>query len=325
MNFSAHIEEWEMKQPFRIAGVEWINTRSLVVQLSAGGHIGRGEAQGVYYLDETAESILAEVEAVAGKIGPGFNRQDLQRLLPPGGARNALDCALWDLECKQSRKSIWQLTGINPKPVTTVFTIGIESTAAAMAEKAARATDAPVLKVKLDAHEPFEKLAAVRAARPDAKLVVDANQGWDFALLKELLPRCASLGLEMIEQPLKRGSDAELEGFVSPITLCADESCLHTGELEVAARRYSMINIKLDKTGGLTEALNLAKAARAKGCKLMVGNMMGTSLSMVPSYLIAQLCDFMDLDGPLLLKHDYPHGLRYHKGVVTNEGTTVWG
>ena len=325
MKFSAHIEEWEMKRPFRIAGVEWLTTRSLVIQLSAGGQIGRGEAQGVYYLDETADSLLAQVEAVAKEIRQGLNRQDLQRLLPPGGARNALDCALWDLECKQSGKSIWQLTGIDPKPVTTVFTIGIEPTAAAMAENAAAAIDAPVLKVKLDSHQPLEKLEAIRAARPDARLVVDANQGWDFELLKVLLPRLAALGLEMIEQPLLRGGDAMLEEFDSPIPLCADESCLHTGELEVASRRYSMINIKLDKTGGLTEALNLARAARAKGCKLMVGNMMGTSLSMMPTFVIAQLCDFMDLDGPLLLKHDHPNGLSYHKGVVTNEGTGIWG
>jgi len=325
MKFSAHIEEWEMIQPFRISGVEWVNSRSLVVQVSEDGHIGRGEAQGVYYLGESAESLLAQVEGIATKIRGGISREELQTLLPAGGARNALDCALWDLECRQTGKTIWQLTGIDPKPVTTVFTIGLESTAESMAEKAAAAVDAPILKIKLDGHQPFEKLAAIRAVRPDAKLVVDANQGWDFDLLKELLPRCASLGLEMIEQPLKRGHDAMLEGFQSPITLCADESCLHTGELAVAARRYSMINIKLDKTGGLTEALHLAKAARAKGCKLMVGNMMGTSLSMVPSFVIAQLCDFIDLDGPLLLKHDHPDGLSYRKGVVTNEAARVWG
>ncbi len=325
MKFSAFIEEWEMKQPFRITGAVWTHSRSLVVQLGQDGHIGRGEAQGVYYLDESAESMLAQVDAVADSIRRGIGREALQDLFPPGGARNAVDCALWDLECKLKGKTIWQLTGIDPKPVTTVFTIGLEATAEAMAAKAAAASDAPVLKIKLDGHQPYEKLAAIRAARPDAQLVVDANQGWDFELLKEVLPKCAKLDLGMIEQPLPRGADAELEGFESPIILAADESCLHTGELDQAARRYGMINIKLDKTGGLTEALALAKAARAKGCKLMVGNMMGTSLGMAPSFVIAQLCDFVDIDGPLLLKHDHLNGLQYEKGQAEVFAPSFWG
>jgi L-alanine-DL-glutamate epimerase-like enolase superfamily enzyme len=249
----------------------------------------------------------------------------LQELLPAGGARNAIDCAMWDLECKKTGQTIWQLTGIDPKPVTTVFTIGLESTAEAMAAKAAAAADAPILKIKLGDHQPYERLAAVRAARPDAILVVDANQAWDFELLKEVIPKCVGLDLGMIEQPLPRGGDECLEGFESPITLAGDESCLHTGELEAAARRYDMINIKLDKTGGLTEALKLAHAARDKGCELMVGNMTGTSLGMAPAFVVAQLCDFVDIDGPLLLKHDHPNGLRYNKGVVDVFESSFWG
>jgi len=194
-----------------------------------------------------------------------------------------------------------------------------------MAAKAAAAADAPILKIKLSNHMPYEKLAAIRAARPDAVLVVDANQGWSFDQLKEVLPKCVDLNLAMIEQPLARGFDEQLEGFDSPITLAADESCLHTGELDTAARRYSMINIKLDKTGGLTEALQLAKAAKAKGCKLMVGNMVGTSLSMAPSFVVAQLCDFVDIDGPLLLKYDQPNALSYKNGVVTGINPALWG
>lgn len=325
MKFSVHIEEWEMTQPFRVTGSEWTHSRGIVVELAADGFVGRGEAQGVFYLGETAETIFAQVHEVAGEIRQGISREELQALLPPGGARNAVDCALWDLECKRTDKTIWQLTGIEPQPVTTVFTIGLESTPQAMARKAAAAVSAPVLKIKLDSHQPVEKLTAIRAARPDARLVVDANQGWDFALLKEILPRCAALGLEMIEQPLKRGGDEMLEGFDSPITLAADESCLHMGELETAARRYHMINIKLDKTGGLTEALKLARAAKAKGCKLMVGNMMGTSLSMAPSFVLAQLCDFVDIDGPLLLKYDHPDGLRYRNGVAEVFASRFWG
>jgi L-alanine-DL-glutamate epimerase-like enolase superfamily enzyme len=325
MDFSIHITEWALTQPFRISGFEWINSRCLVVQLGKDGCVGRGEAQGVFYLDESAESIFEQADAVAAEIRKGISREQLQDLLPAGGARNAIDCAMWDLECKLAGKSIWQLTGIDPKPVTTVYTIGLEDSPEAMAAKAAAAVDAPILKIKLSNHLPFEKLAAIRAARPDAQLVVDANQGWDFELLKEVLPKCVGLNLAMIEQPLPRGGDEQLEGFKSAITLAADESCLHTGELETAARRYSMINIKLDKTGGLTEALRLARAAKAKACKLMVGNMVGTSLSMAPSFVVAQLCDFVDIDGPLLLKYDQPHALKYLKGVVKGFDPALWG
>ena len=325
MKISVHIEEWELTQPFRISNYEWINSRGIVVQLAEDGYLGRGEAQGIFYLDESAESIFEQVHDVADQIRKGISREELQELLPVGGARNAIDCAMWDLECKKAGQSIWQLTGIDPKPVTTVFTIGLESTAEAMAAKAAAAADAPILKIKLGDHQPYERLAAIRAARPDAVLVVDANQAWDFELLKEVIPKCIGLDLAMIEQPLPRGGDKCLEGFVSPITLAGDESCLHTGELGAAARRYDMINIKLDKTGGLTEALKLAHAARDKGCKLMVGNMTGTSLGMAPAFVIAQLCDFVDIDGPLLLKHDHPNGLRYNKGVVDVFQSSFWG
>lgn len=325
MKISMHISEWALTQPFNITGKTWVTSACLVVELMHDGCIGRGEAEGVYYLDETAESILAQVEAVAADIRNGLSREQLQNTLPAGGARNAIDCAMWDLECKLAKKTIWQLTGIDPKPVTTVYTIGMEDSPEAMAAKATAAVDSPILKIKLDGHLPFEKLAAIRAARPDVKLVVDANQGWSFEQLQALIPMCIPLNLEMIEQPLARGNDAMLEGFKSAITLAADESCLHTGELADAARRYNMINIKLDKTGGLTEALKLAKAAKQAGCQLMVGNMSGTSLSMAPSFVIAQLCDFVDIDGPLLLKYDRPNGLVYKRGVVEGFSPALWG
>jgi len=325
MKLSVHIEEWPLSQPFRISNFEWTHARSIVVQLADDGCVGRGEAQGVFYLSETADTLLAQVEAVAADVRRGVSRQDLQRLLPAGGARNAIDCALWDLECKKAGETIWALTGIDPRPVTTVFTIGLEPTPEAMAAKAAAAAEAPVLKVKLNADRPYERLAAIRAARPDAAIVVDANQSWDFALLQEVIPQCAGLSLGMIEQPLPRGGDAELEGYDSPITLTADESCLDSSEVETAARRYGMINIKLDKTGGLTEALELARRAKALGCKLMVGNMVGTSLAMAPCFVIAQLCDFVDIDGPLLLKYDHPMGLHYDRGTVTGLNPAFWG
>ena len=325
MKMSVHIEEWPLTTPFRITGFEWVNTRCIVVQLCEDGFLGRGEAQGVFYLDETADSIFEQAESVIGALESGTRRKALQEILPAGGARNAIDCALWDLECKKAGKTIWELTGIDPKPVTTVFTIGLEPEPEDMAAKAAAASNSPVLKIKLSGDRPYERLAAIRAARPDATLVVDANQGWDFGQLQEVLPKCLGLDLAMIEQPLPRGGDEALEGFDSPITLAADESCLHSGELEQALRRYDMVNIKLDKTGGLTEALKVARLAREKGCKLMVGNMVGTSLSMAPSFVVAQLCDFVDIDGPLLLKHDYPNGLRYRNGVVEVFDPSLWG
>jgi len=325
MKISVHIEEWEMLQPFRIAGFKLTGSRGIVVQLTEDGFVGRAEAQGAFYLDEDADSLFSQVHEVAGEIQQGISREELQQLLPASGARNALDCAMWDLECKKSGRTIWELTGIEPMPITTVFTIGLESTPETMAAKAAAAVNAPILKIKLDSHQPYEKLAAIRAARPDATLVVDANQGWDFDLLQELIPKCVGLDLGMIEQPLPRGADEMLEGFKSPITLAADESCLHTGELEVAARRYDMINIKLDKTGGLTEALKLAYKAKETGCKLMVGCMAGTSLGMAPAFVIAQLCDFVDIDAPLQNKYDCPNGLNYTNGVVDVFDSSLWG
>jgi len=325
MKFSVHIEEWALKRPFRITGKTFHKTDALVVQLSDGTHVGRGEAQGVDYLDETIASMYAQIEDVADEINNGITLEALQELLPAGGARNAVDCAMWDLEAKQSCKSIWQLTGIDPAPVTTVYTIGIETTPEAMAAHAAAAKDYPVLKIKLDSKQPVQRLAAIRAARPDAKIVVDVNQGWNFAQLQEVLPQCKDLDIDMIEQPLPRGADEALQGFQSPILLAADESCLHTGELDIAASRYGMINIKLDKTGGLTEGLRLARAAKAKGLKVMVGNMCGTSLAMAPSFVIAQLCGFVDIDGPLLLKYDRPYGLNYKAGQVDVFNPTLWG
>lgn len=325
MKFSAHIEDWELKRPFRITGTEWHTVTALLVQLSDGEFVGRGEAQGVYYLNETAASMLAQVESIADALGKGISRDVLQELLPPGGARNAVDCALWDLDAKRTAQTIWQLTGIDPSPVTTVYTIGIEATAELMAEHAAAAAQYPVLKIKLDGDRPVERLAAIRAARPDAELVVDANQGWSFDQLKNILPSCVSLNLSMIEQPLPRGADEVLDGFKSPIPLAADESCLDTSELGVAASRYDIINIKLDKTGGLTEALRLARAAKATGCKLMVGSMMGTSLAMAPSFVVAQLCDYVDIDGPLLLKYDRPRGITYSSGIAEVFDPKLWG
>jgi L-alanine-DL-glutamate epimerase-like enolase superfamily enzyme len=325
VKFSVHTEIWPVSRPFRITGREWTAFDSVVVELSRDGVIGRGEALGVFYANETAMSMTAEIEAVAKTIEAGVDRAALDTLLRPGGARNAIDCALWDLEAKSSGRSIWELTGVTPKTLTTVFTIGIEATPEIMASHAAAAAEYPLLKVKLDANQPLERVQAIRSARPDARIVVDANQGWDLATLKRLAPAFADLGIEMIEQPLPRGADEGLEGYRSPVPLGADESCLHLGELAAAARRYQVINIKLDKTGGLTHALELARTARERGLGLMVGCMAGSSLAIAPAFVVGCLVDLVDIDGPLLLKRDRIPGLAYSRGRVEPPPAAVWG
>jgi len=325
LKYSVHIERWPAIRPFRITGVVWDSFDSIVVELGRAACVGRGEALGVYYSHETVETLLADVERIGPRLEAGIDREELQTLLPPGGARNALDCALWDLEAKISGRTIWDLTGVEPKSLETVFTIGLEATPEAMADKAAAATVHGVLKVKLDGDRPLERVQAIRAVRPDARIVVDANQGWSFEQLVAIAPGFAELEVAMIEQPLRRGADAPLASYRSPVPLCADESCLHLGELEQAAGRYQFINIKLDKTGGLTHALELAGAARARGLGLMVGCMGGSSLAMAPTFVAGCLCDLVDIDGPLLQRTDRIPGIRYDGGRVSVFGPEVWG
>jgi L-Ala-D/L-Glu epimerase len=325
VKFGVHIERWPAIRPFRITDTTWNSFDSVVVELSANGCVGRGEALGVYYLRETADGLASQIESVADKIRSGVHRTTLQELMAPGGARNAIDCALWDLEAKLTGRTIWDLTTVAPKPLETVFTIGLEPTPEEMAAKAAAATGHRLLKIKLNDDRPLERLQAVRAARPDVRVIVDANQAWTFTRLRSLAPDFAALGVQLIEQPLPRGEDAELEGYRAPVPLCADESCLHLGELAQAARRYQLINIKLDKAGGLTHALQLAHAARASGLGLMVGCMGGSSLAMAPAFVIGCLCDFVDIDGPLLQKSDRLPGLDYDGGRVSIFAPDLWG
>jgi L-alanine-DL-glutamate epimerase-like enolase superfamily enzyme len=321
----AEIEKWPLAKPFRITGYAFDVIDLLVVSLERDGYVGRGEAAGVYYLSDTPAAMFEQIESLRTTIESGVSREKLQEMLPPGGARNALDCAIWDLDAKSRRKAIWELTGIRPKAVTTAFTIGIEDTPESMAMSAKDASSYPKLKIKLNADRPVERVAAIRAARPDAELVVDANQGWTYEQLVDVSPRLAELGVKLIEQPLPRGADELLEGYASPLPLAADESCLHRGELDQAAKRYQVINIKLDKAGGLTESLLLAREARSKGLNLLVGNMLGTSLGMAPAFVVAQLCRYVDLDGPLLLTRDRSPGLSCDCGKIAVPDSRLWG
>jgi len=316
-------ESWELQFPFHITGHVFTGVQVLYARITENGASGHGEGAGVYYFSETGESMLAQAESVREALERGADREELRDLLPAGGARNAIDCALWDLAAKRAGKSIWELTGITPAETVTFETVGLGTPAEMVAK--ARALGSGRIKVKLDGTLAFERIAAVRAARPDAVIAADVNQGWTFGQLVELAPKFRELGVAMIEQPLPRGGDAELEDYDSPIPLCADESCVDTSEFEQAARRYHMINIKLDKTGGLTEALDLARLARQWGIGLMVGNMVGTSLAMAPAFVVAQLCRFADLDGALFLKRDRDHPMRCTGGVLAPPERALWG
>ena len=325
LRLSVHVEEWATKIPFRITGRRVDSFKIIVVVVSNGTHEGRGEGYPMHYLGETVESLEVQIEACAAQVSDGIDREALLELMPPGGARNAVDCALWDFEAKSTGKTIWELTGIRPRPVTTAFTIGIEDTPEAMAKRAAEASTYPVLKIKLDKDRPVERIASIRAARPEACLTVDANQGWTFEQLIAVAPQLKDLGVKLIEQPLRRGEDQGLEHYESPIPLCADESCQDRSEVDEIARRYQIVNIKLDKAGGLTEALLLADLVRRRGLEPLVSNMGGTSLSMAPAFVLAQVCTYAELDGHLLLKYDKFPSMRCDRGQIAAPSRSLWG
>jgi L-alanine-DL-glutamate epimerase-like enolase superfamily enzyme len=317
-------ESWALKKPFRFAGHTIAASDVVTVTLARGGHTGRGEATGVIYRGETPDTICEQIASVAPSLTDDMKPQDLRRILPPGGARNAIDCALWDLLCKESGQTIWRMLGIAPHPVSTVNTVGLDPIEEAVA-LAASLADYPLLKIKLDANDPVPRVAAIRKVRPDARLIVDANQSWDISMLRDAAEPLAELGVEMIEQPLQAGRDADLAGFSSPVPLYADESCFVTEDVAGLKGLYEGINIKLDKCGGLTEALDMVRVAKEHGLAIMVGNMIGTSLSMAPNHVIAQFCHWVDMDGPLALVRDRAPGISFHGAIVSPPQTELWG
>lgn len=317
--------DWEYASVFRIACKTETHSETIVVQIEDGGFTGRGEALGVYYHGETADTLLEQLARIEKELASTPSREELQRLLPAGGVRNALDCALWDIEAKRSGHRIWELVGLpSIRPLATAYTLSVD-TPEAMGRKAAAATRYPLLKIKLDGQGDIERVTAIRSARPDAKLIVDANQSWSERHLDEIPQRLAALGVSLIEQPLPEGKDNVLAGFKSPIPICADESCQTSASLPQLIGKYEYINIKLDKTGGLTEALHLARLAAQQGFKLMVGCMGGSSLSMAPGFVIGQLCSVVDLDTPLLLKSDLPNRIRYDDSQMHAPEAQLWG
>ncbi len=322
MNINIETHTFPLKSPFAITGYTFTAANTVRVIINKEGYTGRGEATGIYYQDETPETMTAQLNSI---IDTPVNLQEIQEALPRGGARNALDCAAWDLLAKRTEKSIWQLLNFTPRHLSTVATVSID-TPEAMAKRALHFASYPHLKIKLDNNDPILSLEAIRTSRPDATLIVDVNQGWNFGELKEYTPAAKKLNIAMIEQPLPRGKDEELEGYESAVPLGADESCLDVSEYEIAARRYDVINIKLDKCGGLTGAFKIVQMAARDNKKLMIGNMTGSSLSMAPAYVIGQFCQYIDLDGPLFLKSDVDNGLEYHDGgIVSIPNSTLWG
>ena len=319
-------ERWAMHEPFEIARETITHQAVVMVRLDDGqGHIGCAEAAGVDYDGETPQSMAVQIDAVRPHLHDALTGAELLHLLPAGGARNALDCALWDLRAKQSGVPVWQAaTGTRWHSVTTAYTLGLGDEASTR-RKARAARHFPILKLKVDAQRHLDVVRVVREEHPDARIVVDANQAWTLELLHELLPHLQAAGVELVEQPLARGQDAGLLGCASPIPLAADESCTDRASLAHLVGRYQFVNIKLDKCGGLTEGLALAAEARRLGLGLMVGNMCGTSLAMAPAFLLAQQCRYVDLDGPLLQTEDRPHALEYRGGEIQVPGAELWG
>jgi len=326
LKLNVEVERLGFSAPFRISGFLFEHQDAVVVTVEDGRHRGRGEACGVYYLNDNAEQMVAQLEAHRAAIESGIDRVALQQLLPAGGARNALDCALWELDARRTGSPVWELAGLDPpRPLITTFTLGAD-TPRVMAEGARKWAEAQALKVKLtgDLELDSARVRAVREARPDVWLGVDANQGYAFAGLGPLISALIVLDVTQIEQPLARGREADLENFKSPIPLVADESALGVADVAGLAGRFNLVNIKLDKCGGLTEALAMAREARRLGLGVMVGNMMGSSLAMAPSFIVGQLCDVVDLDGPTFLSHDRVPGVTYAKGMIWVD-EAVWG
>ncbi|MBX5002495.1 N-acetyl-D-Glu racemase DgcA [Rhizobium lentis] len=293
--------------------------------LGEGGARGLGECVRYRRYGETIESVLAQLEAARPLIEAGISRLDLLSAMPPGAARNAVDCALWDLEAKRTGESVAARLGLDSlKPLTTAYTISLgepEVMAAQAREHAGR----DLLKVKVGTGDDESRIRAVRAAAPEAAIILDANEGWPEPVLERHLNIAAEAGVILVEQPLPAGRDALLAEIHRPLLVCADESVHHTGDLASLADRYDAINIKLDKTGGLTEALAMKAEAERLGFGIMIGCMVGTSLAMAPAVLLAQNADFVDLDGPLLLARDREPGLRYAASLVFPPESALWG
>ncbi|MGD0314391.1 MAG: N-acetyl-D-Glu racemase DgcA [Xanthobacteraceae bacterium] len=325
MELSVRIERWPLAGVFAISRGSKTEAVVVVAELSDGTHRGRGESVPYARYGETSDGIVAAIEAERPVLGRGLDRGALQRAMPAGAARNALDCAYWDVKAKRAGRQVHELAGLGvPGPLTTAYTISLGS-AAAMAAAAEQAAWRPLLKVKLGGDDDGTRIGAVRRAAPRAQLIVDANEGWNLDNFKANLAACADAGVTLIEQPLPEGRDEALARIKHPVPVCADESVHDRASLDALTGKYDVVNIKLDKAGGLTEALALAAEAERRGFAVMVGCMVATSLAMAPAMLVAQRARWVDLDGPLLLASDRADGLRYEGSLVYPPDPVLWG
>jgi L-Ala-D/L-Glu epimerase len=322
LKYAVAVENWPLAEAFVIARGAKIEARVVVVTLSDGQCVGRGECVPYARYGETVEGVVSTIHAALPSI---TNRVALQTALPAGAARNAIDCALWDIEAKRSGQRAHALAGLAElRPVETCFTLSL-GTPASMAEKAKAVPHLKLLKLKLGGEGDGERMQAVRLARPDARLVADANESWTVPLIEPLLRAALAAGVELIEQPLPADHDGALADVTHWVPVCADESVHTTRDLKALRDRYDAVNIKLDKTGGLTEALAMANEARAADLKIMSGCMVATSLAMAPALILAQSADWVDLDGPLLLARDRENGLVFDAGMISPPGPLLWG
>jgi L-Ala-D/L-Glu epimerase len=320
------IEAWPFLHPFVITGYTFTDANVLVVELRQDGVTGRGESLGVYYLDDTVEKAQAQVEAIADRLTAPIAREELIEILPAGGARNAVDAALWDLEAKLQGRPAWQIAGVpEPRPLTTTYTISAGEPGA-MAETARGFTKATNLKLKLTGtDEDADRVLAVRAARPDAWIGVDGNQGFTRKSLATLMPVLVEARVQLVEQPFPRENYDDFLDLDAPIPVAADESALDLDDLPKLAGRVDVINIKLDKCGGLTRGLAIARETHRRGMKTMVGCMGGTSLSMAPAFILGQICELVDLDGPVLLSKDRVPSVVYDAAGHVFSPPALWG
>ncbi|WP_432455082.1 N-acetyl-D-Glu racemase DgcA [Agarivorans sp. QJM3NY_29] len=317
-------KSWPIRGTFTISRGSKTEAETVIVELEDQGKIGRGECVPYAHYQESIDSVLAQLEGILPRLREGLSRQELQLLLPSGAARNAVDCALWDLECKQEGISIWQKVSATPAALTTAYTLSLD-TPEKMQQAATENAFRPLLKLKLGGAEDLQRVAAVRQGAPNAKIILDANEAWTVELYNSLIPELIKLDVAMIEQPFPAGDDEALRSLSRPIPICADESCHDRASLPGIIGKYDMINIKIDKTGGLTEALVLKELAEQAGLQIMVGCMLSSSLSMAPAFVIAQGCEIVDLDGPLLLSEDIEHGFEFNNNEMLPFTAQLWG
>lgn len=324
MKVKHYTQRWPIRGSFTISRGSKTQAETIIVEIEHQGLTGRGECVPYARYDESIASVLQQIADVIPEIERGITREQLQPLLPAGAARNAIDCAMWDLECKQTGQSVWSQIGLHAESLTTAYTLSLD-TPENMEKAALENAERPLLKLKLGGAEDLARVQAVRRGAPNAKIILDANEAWTIEAYKQLIPELIKLDVAMIEQPFHADRDSVLASLERPIPICADESCHDRHSLEKVSGLYDMVNIKLDKTGGLTEALKLKAKAQSLGLRIMVGCMVSSSLSMAPAFVVAQGAEVVDLDGPLLLSEDIENGFEFDNNSMLPFQHKLWG